>query len=596
MRYLIIIAALLASSVANAQTFRPNRHAGSDSGTSDGSCVGGECILLDGSNTPTTGRLKIGDGDDIGIGFGDSGTEAVWSWNDSNTKLTLTYDGLPYIDIEPQAGTNPRMNFANGLQQTIYDYFGDSTVFFTACRVSIGNGSSILEARACDANESFNFFDGRDIWTEAQVLFNSDGQTQDFVVRFNQGIDAFETDADAFTWAIANGVLSGSTSDLTLSAPDGSIQITADLRPSPAGTLFLGTTTNNFAGVAANVYRSGSGASLQIIPGHPSGSIILGTTGQHTFPGVDSALTMGVSGVEWLRVYTDNLRSSASTDLVIDAPNSGFVVVDDTLSVDGQILVQMDSDTVSPSYSFGFDTDSGMSDFEFNGISILSFIKDSVLALGIANFGGNTSTFWNPFNEDTQAFVGSGAGGVQLFQFSAATNSVLFADDGDNTGGPLLFLDADAHSIQSDIDVGTATFSSGTVDIISWTASEISLNPNQNDVAIKLKSPPQLSSTQSATCTAGGVTVNPTASTVTIEAGAVACIVTIGEVGAVPNTFTTFLVRNTGVGLVTFPDVAGVHDGNALCKTPGLATGGLYTVYRDVNDGGIFRGESCSPN
>jgi len=102
---------------------------------------------------------------------------------------------------------------------------------------------------------------------------------------------------------------------------------------------------------------------------------------------------------------------------------------------------------------------------------------------------------------------------------------------------------------------------------------------------------------QVGTCVAGVLALNPTEAYVDIDPSGAACVVTIAETSAILGTDVTIsITRSAGAGTVTFPDVAGVHNGPTLCTITGLIIDGVYTItYVDkAND--TFLGKACVQN
>lgn len=88
---------------------------------------------------------------------------------------------------------------------------------------------------------------------------------------------------------------------------------------------------------------------------------------------------------------------------------------------------------------------------------------------------------------------------------------------------------------------------------------------------------------QSVACAAGVLALDPTAQVVYLDANNAACVVTLGEVNAVAKTDIEIIISGTaGIGLVTFPNVAGVLAGPLLCSTTGIALGGSYNLHYDA--------------
>lgn len=103
---------------------------------------------------------------------------------------------------------------------------------------------------------------------------------------------------------------------------------------------------------------------------------------------------------------------------------------------------------------------------------------------------------------------------------------------------------------------------------------------------------------QAVTCSAGAATVDPTSKYVDINPGGVACVVTLSDSSAPGPGFEVIftVVSSSGVGVVTFPDVANVHDGPTLCTTTGLTLGGTYMVTFADESNDRYEGVACIQN
>lgn len=86
---------------------------------------------------------------------------------------------------------------------------------------------------------------------------------------------------------------------------------------------------------------------------------------------------------------------------------------------------------------------------------------------------------------------------------------------------------------------------------------------------------------QTATCSLGALALDPTSSQISIDANAAACAVTLAETtGTVvgPGAVATITVFNVGAGVVTFPDVANIFEGPALCTNTGIGANGTMSI------------------
>ncbi len=105
---------------------------------------------------------------------------------------------------------------------------------------------------------------------------------------------------------------------------------------------------------------------------------------------------------------------------------------------------------------------------------------------------------------------------------------------------------------------------------------------------------------QAAACAAGVLALDPTSSVIDLDANSAACAVTLAETTAatVGPGFDVQInvVTASGGGGVTFPDVAGIHDGPLLCTTTGLQLNGSYTIHYANMADDMFIGKSCETN
>lgn len=105
---------------------------------------------------------------------------------------------------------------------------------------------------------------------------------------------------------------------------------------------------------------------------------------------------------------------------------------------------------------------------------------------------------------------------------------------------------------------------------------------------------------QTAACAANVLTLDPTASFITIDGNAANCVVTLQDTTATtigPGFAVTIVLRNVGGATgVTFPDVANVVNLPTLCSTTGLTTSGstVRLIFGNETDD-IFYG-SCTDN
>lgn len=105
---------------------------------------------------------------------------------------------------------------------------------------------------------------------------------------------------------------------------------------------------------------------------------------------------------------------------------------------------------------------------------------------------------------------------------------------------------------------------------------------------------------QTATCAAGVLALDITSEVVRVDANGAACVVTIDDASAEllgPSMRAEIQVRNVGAGVVTFPDVAGEHNGPTACTTTGIAQNGIYSLtFMDDGSSDLWAGVACTNN
>jgi hypothetical protein len=108
---------------------------------------------------------------------------------------------------------------------------------------------------------------------------------------------------------------------------------------------------------------------------------------------------------------------------------------------------------------------------------------------------------------------------------------------------------------------------------------------------------------QAATCTsdgtgaAGALNLTPSSEIVLVtNADPDGCVVTMVETSAVVGADSTMIVISTAGGVVTFPDVANVHDGPTFATTTGLGLNDSYTVHYADAANDLYVGVGTSDN
>lgn len=186
-----------------------------------------------------------------------------------------------------------------------------------------------------------------------------------------------------------------------------------------------------------------------------------------------------------------------------------------------------------------------------------SQIGFSIAGVVGAIFAANTYSFYDSAGQDD----------LDIIPSTSITNGGIIRSG--NGSGSAIKLTSNAAMLGASTDVGSTTTAACLGESIGTGSGSCLLTVYGGGLE-------QLTA-QTATCSGGVVTVDPTAPVVNLNANSAACVVTIGKANGRFETDVLFVVDHVS-GAVTFPNVAGTHAGPTAATTTGLSTNG--STYR----------------
>ncbi len=294
----------------------------------------------------------------------------------------------------------------------------------------------------------------------------------------------------------------------------------------------------------------------------------------------------GTTPTFWILMATSEVMK-ATTTLTELATNGTPIFTSTTALMTEHIPITITNAIAFPG-DYSLTTDNGIND-TYGSIQSSNAIAGSYADIGA--IGNGAASRADIIGYGT-AFPGSIAG----FAYAGAASMYLHGVVG--TGVNLIESStaptfAIVH-LNSMIEQATATLhqlaTAGTVGLsLTTTSATLPLNTTFSAKTIY--------ASQDVACAAGVLALDPSGvGNINIDANGAACVVTLAETSATVGTSVLITITTSaGAGLVTFPDVAGVHLGPTLCTTTGIPIGSVYRLHyaKTLNE---WVGEECQVN